>query len=99
MRGRITAGVAAAITAGVMLLALPGPALAAEGVLTVSGATYENPAKGCYTGGFSPLVVENRTNVTVFVHGGEDCKGVAQGWVSPGEKRVFEFGGSVQVPS
>lgn len=89
----------AALTAGAAItLGTAAPALAARGTLTVSGNRYDNPAKGCYTGKFWPLAVNNQTNTPVSVYGGEDCRGHSLGTVAPGRSRMFEFGRSVYVP-
>ncbi|MFB4194825.1 hypothetical protein [Streptomyces carpaticus] len=90
--------VAAAVVAGAMVCALPGSAAAAEGRLTLSGKTYVNPQPGCYTGLYVPLLVGNGTDTPVLVFADRACRGDLIGEVAPGDNRVFEFGGSVQVP-
>jgi hypothetical protein len=84
--------------AAALTLAPAGSALAAQGVLSVSGNRYVNPGRGCYTGRFWPLAVNNQTNTPVLVFADKDCAGHLLGPVRPGQSQVFEFGGSVFVP-
>jgi hypothetical protein len=86
------------VMAGSLTLGLSGSAWASQGTLEVSGNTYSNPGKGCYTGKFWPLVVNNRTNTPVFIFEDGQCQGQSLGTVSPESSRVFDFGQSVYVP-
>ncbi|MFC6884409.1 MULTISPECIES: hypothetical protein [Actinomadura] len=95
---RTTTTLAALATSAALTLTTTTPALAARGVLTVSGKRYTDPARGCYTGNFWPLSVGNRTDTPVIVFQRDNCQGDTLGQVPSGQSRVFEFGGSVQVP-
>ncbi|WP_405796329.1 hypothetical protein [Streptomyces sp. NBC_01506] len=86
------------IAAGALTLGLSGSAWASQGTLTVSGKTYTDPGRGCYTGDFWPLAVNNRTDTVVFVYEDEDCEGRRIGRVLAGDNRVFDLGNSVGVP-
>ncbi|MBT2212704.1 MULTISPECIES: hypothetical protein [Actinomadura] len=96
---RTTTTLAALATGAALTLTTAAPALAARGVLTVSGKQYTDPARGCYTGGFRPLVVDNQTDTPVLVYADHACKRHSLGVVAPRQRRVFEFGGGVLVPS
>ncbi len=95
---RVWPSVVAAAAAGLMVTSLPGSASAAHGTLRVSGRTYNNPRKGCYTGIFWPLVVSNQTNQTVLVYDNATCHGHVMGTVAPRRSGIFEFGEGVRVP-
>ncbi|TMQ83240.1 hypothetical protein ETD83_41150 [Actinomadura soli] len=95
---RTTTVLAALATGTALTLSTAVPALAAQGTLTVSGRTYTDPAKGCYTGNFWPLAVDNQTDAPVFVYDDDQCRGRVLDRVPPHSSGVFEFGGSVAVP-
>lgn len=96
---RRTSSTLAALALGAAVaLAGAAPALAASGTLTVSGKQYSNPARGCYTGNFRPLMVNNQTDTPVFVFDQANCRGRAIGAVGAGGSDTFEFGVSVLVP-
>jgi hypothetical protein len=89
---------ASVLAAGALVVSAPGSALAAQGVLSVSGNSYTNPAPGCYQGKYWPLSVGNDTDSVVFVFDDDQCNGRIVGTVDPHQSRVFEFGSSVRVP-
>ncbi|MEU8304330.1 hypothetical protein AB0C84_12290 [Actinomadura sp. NPDC048955] len=95
---RTSTTLAALALGAAVALAGAAPALAASGTLTVSGKQYSNPAKGCYTGNFWPLMVNNQTDTPVFVFDQANCTGRALGVVEAGRSGTFEFGDSVLVP-
>ncbi|MFD4657710.1 hypothetical protein ACFWP2_19010 [Kitasatospora sp. NPDC058444] len=81
MRRRIAAvGMLAA--AGVLASAVP--AQAATGVLVVNGVGHQNPARGCYPTGLSPVVVENLTDARVDVYSAANCQGTVTRQIAAG---------------
>ncbi|MFI8928711.1 hypothetical protein ACIG3E_13665 [Streptomyces sp. NPDC053474] len=93
---RIALALGSLVAAGTLALALPGSALAAEGVLIVGGVEYVDP-EGCYDTDIRPLTVDNHTDEVALVFSGPDCTGALLALVAPGESAVFEFGTSVYV--
>lgn len=93
---RIALALGSAVAAGTLALALPGSALAAEGVLIVGGVAYADP-EGCYDTDSRPLTVDNQTDEVALVFSGPDCTGGLLELVAPGESTVSEFGASVYV--
>ncbi|MGC0419949.1 hypothetical protein [Embleya sp. AB8] len=95
---RVAGAAVSVLAAGALVVSSPASAWAASGTLTVSGRTYENPAKGCYTGKYWPLAVNNDTDTVVYVFDDAECHGARIGVIAPGSSIVNEFGGSVEVP-
>jgi hypothetical protein len=89
-----TLGTIAATT--MLALAVPGSAHAAEGVLTINGAAYENPS-GCYTVDWFPTSVTNDTDAIAEVHSGPECTGPVEWLVYPGETYHTETAQSVFI--
>lgn len=79
-----------------LALAVPGSACAAEGVLVVNGAAYENPS-GCYAIDWFPSSVTNHTDAIAEVHSGPDCTGSVEWLVYPGETYHTETAQSVFI--
>jgi hypothetical protein len=95
---RIMTTLTTLLTAGAVAVGAAGAAWAAQGVLTVSGNRYDNPAQGCYQGRFWPLSVDNQTDKPVYIFDNGNCQGDHVATVEPGGHRIFEFGSSVSVP-
>lgn len=95
---RVATILTAFCAAAAVAMASASSALAAQGILTVSGNRYVNPTQGCYTGKFWPLSVNNRTDTRVLVYDNGACQGTPSGSVAPRQSRIFEFGSSVYVP-
>lgn len=93
---RLTTAAAALASAGLLALALPGTADAAQGTLRVGFQNYQNP-HGCYDSDIFPLIVTNHTNQPVTVYDGPGCRGNRIGTVRPYGEGVFEFGSSVHI--
>ncbi|BCM70313.1 MULTISPECIES: hypothetical protein [Streptomyces] len=85
----------AALAAALLVLAAPGPALAAEGILVINGVEHDNP-RGCF-GIPQPSFVVNDTDTPVLVHAGPDCRGPFVDVVEPGRAKPVRPGGSVSV--
>ncbi|MEW2526157.1 hypothetical protein [Streptomyces sp. NPDC047071] len=96
MRRRTALALGSVVAAGTLALALPGSALAAEGVLVVGGVAYADP-DGCYDTESRPLTVDNYTDEVALVFSGPDCTGDLLELVAPDESSVSEFGTSVYV--
>jgi hypothetical protein len=79
--------------AGVLTAA---PAVAANGVLRVSGNVFHDPS-GCYHGQYWPLVVDNQTDQVAVVFDSDDGGGQRVGQVGPRGSSTFEFGASVFI--
>ncbi|MCX4870627.1 MULTISPECIES: hypothetical protein [unclassified Streptomyces] len=83
--------------AGMMAIALPGSASAAQGELIFGGGqVVENPS-GCIDARIWPLVLHNRTNEYAMVYSGPNCTGDVLAVVPPGGRTVQEFGASVFI--
>lgn len=95
---RLTTILTAFCAAAAVTMASAGSAVAAQGILEVSGNRYLDPTQGCYTGKFWPLSVSNQTDTPVLVYDNGTCQGTPSGSVARGQSRVFEFGSSVYVP-
>ncbi|WP_329625950.1 hypothetical protein OG357_38600 (plasmid) [Streptomyces sp. NBC_01255] len=86
----------ALVAATLLAVTLPSSASAAEGVLTVNGAAYENPS-GCYPIDWFPSSVANHTDAIAEVHSGPDCTGQVEWLVYPGETYNTETAQSVFI--
>lgn len=93
---RIAVSLGSLMAAVTLAFAVPGSAVAAEGVLVVNDAAYDDPS-GCYDTDTRPLSVSNHTDETVLVFSEPGCSGEVIALVSPGESTVSEFGSSVYV--
>ncbi|ARF57951.1 hypothetical protein [Streptomyces gilvosporeus] len=93
---RITTAFGALATAGMLALALPTSAHAANGTLIVNGVEHDSPS-GCYPSGQWPLRVTNRTDGPAYVMSGADCAGSVVAVAQPGQSAVSEFGSSVYI--
>ncbi len=93
-RMAVTLGaLAAAVTLGVTT---SGSAYAAEGLLVINGAAYENPS-GCYAVDAFPTSVSNYTDAIAEIHSGPDCAGPVEWLAYPGETYYTETAQSVFV--
>ncbi|MFD9909592.1 hypothetical protein [Streptomyces sp. NPDC059063] len=90
----LTAG--SLMAAAMLALAVPGSAVAADGVLVINGMAYEDPS-GCYDSHRWPLSVGNYTNQVVFILSEPGCSGEVLELVNPDEQTVSELGASVYV--
>ncbi|MFF0744324.1 hypothetical protein ACFYVL_28390 [Streptomyces sp. NPDC004111] len=86
-----TAGAALALA-----FSVPSSAFAAEGVLVVNGAAFENPS-GCYSVDWFPSSVANHTDAIAEVHSGPGCTGPVEWLVYPGETYNTETAQSVFI--
>lgn len=93
---RIALTVGSLLAAGMLAVATPGSAVAAEGVLVVGGVEYADP-HGCYDTDQRPLTVGNHTDEIALVFSGPDCTGALLELVPPDTSTVSEFGSSVYV--
>jgi hypothetical protein len=84
------------MAAGMLTLAVPGSAVAAEGVLIVNGTAYEEPS-GCYESDRWPLSAHNHTDSVAFVFSQPGCSGQVIELINPGDSTVSEFGNSVHI--
>ncbi|MFI6422917.1 hypothetical protein ACIBG6_36705 [Streptomyces sp. NPDC050842] len=82
--------------AALLAVSLPASASAAEGVLVVNGAPYEDPS-GCYAVDWFPSSVTNNTDAIAEVHSGPDCTGQVEWLVYPGETYNTETAQSVFI--
>lgn len=80
----------------VIALGMSQSAYAAQGSLTVSGNTYQNPS-GCYSGRYWPLIVQNDTDEYALIYDGQNCTGQVISVVPPGGSETQEFGSSVSI--
>ncbi|MFD0005105.1 hypothetical protein ACFVJ4_22160 [Streptomyces sp. NPDC127178] len=96
MRRRMAVALGALAAAAILAVAVPGSAYAAEGVLIVNGAAYENPS-GCYSVDRFPSSVANHTDAIAEVHSGPDCSGQVEWLVYPGETYQTETAQSVFI--
>ncbi|MCX5206378.1 hypothetical protein OG897_33845 [Streptomyces sp. NBC_00237] len=96
MRRRIATALGALAAATTLLVAMPGSAYAAEGVLIVNGDAYEDPS-GCYAVDWFPSSVTNHTDAIAEVHSGPDCTGQVEWLVYPGETYHTETAQSVFI--
>ncbi|MGA4841353.1 hypothetical protein [Streptomyces sp. G45] len=93
---RFALTVGSLVAAGTLAFAVPGSAVAANGVLVVNDTAYEDPS-GCYDSDRWPLRVGNYTDEVALVFTGPDCTGELIELVAPGEETISEFGASVYV--
>ncbi|EPH42934.1 hypothetical protein STRAU_4018 [Streptomyces aurantiacus JA 4570] len=84
------------MAAGMLAFAVPGSAVAADGVLIVNGTAYEEPS-GCYDSDRWPLSVSNYTDEVALVFSSPGCSGQVIELVNPGDETVSEFGASVYL--
>ncbi|MEU3731626.1 hypothetical protein AB0E81_19755 [Streptomyces sp. NPDC033538] len=85
-----------ALAAAVTLVAVPGSAYAAEGVLIINGSEQEDPS-GCYAIDWYPSSVTNHTDAIAEVHSGPDCTGPVEWLVFPSETYYTETAQSVFI--
>ncbi|MEU5428918.1 hypothetical protein AB0H73_25470 [Streptomyces olivoreticuli] len=94
MRRFVTA-LGALAAAGMLSLALPGPAHSTSGDLVLNGRIFTNPS-GCYRELNAPLSVQNRTGTVAYVFTSRDCTGPAQ--TVPARQSASSAGGhSVRI--
>lgn len=83
--GRVLGACAAA---GVLAVAAPGTAQAAQGVLFIGGAPNEDPS-GCFPlGDFAPSEVANFTDQVAWVWSGPNCDGHVTHGIVPGQVTI-----------
>ncbi|MFJ2769754.1 hypothetical protein [Streptomyces sp. NPDC087300] len=95
-RRRMTTALGALAAAAALALSVPSSAYAAQGVLVVNGAAYEDPS-GCYPVDRFPSAVTNHTDAIAEVHTGPGCTGQVEWLVYPGETYHTETAQSVFV--
>ncbi|MEU6867506.1 hypothetical protein ABZ924_30415 [Streptomyces sp. NPDC046876] len=96
MMRRMAMALSALAAAAALAVTVPGSAYAAEGLLVINGAAYEDPS-GCYAVDSFPTSVGNYTDAIVEVHTGPDCAGPVEWLVYPGETYHTETAQSVFV--
>ncbi|WP_405577687.1 hypothetical protein [Streptomyces sp. NBC_01092] len=96
IRRRMAVALGALAAAATLAVAVPGSAYAAEGVLVINGASYEDPS-GCYAVDWYPTSVGNHTDAIAEVHSGPDCTGQVEWLVYPGETYHTETAQSVFI--
>ncbi|MER5935806.1 hypothetical protein ABT121_00630 [Streptomyces sp. NPDC001928] len=96
IRRRMAVALGALAAAATLAVAVPGSAFAAEGVLVINGAEYEDPS-GCYAIDYFPSSVSNHTDAIAEVHSGPDCTGQVEWLVYPGETYHTETAQSVFI--
>ncbi|GGS05634.1 hypothetical protein GCM10010252_50450 [Streptomyces aureoverticillatus] len=93
---RFALTVGSLVAAGMLAFAVPGSAVAADGVLVVNDTAYEEPS-GCYDSDRWPLSVSNHTDSVAYVFSEPGCSGEVTEVVYPGDSTVSEFGNSVHI--
>ncbi|RDI60560.1 hypothetical protein [Nocardia pseudobrasiliensis] len=93
---RITATLGSVIAAALLSLAVPGPADAATGWISINGFTYSNP-HGCYSPGHGNLTIVNHTDTKAVVYTGEHCRGGVDQTIEPGKSIYTNKGRSVHI--
>ncbi|MFI9830787.1 hypothetical protein ACIHIX_24205 [Streptomyces sp. NPDC051913] len=82
--------------AATLAITVPGSAYAANGVLVINGAAYEDPS-GCYAVDTLPSMLSNFTDAIAEVHSGPDCTGPVEWLVYPGETHHSDTAQSIFV--
>ncbi|MEV8015466.1 hypothetical protein AB0O76_03720 [Streptomyces sp. NPDC086554] len=95
-RRRMAMTLGAMAAAATLALGMSGSAYAAEGVLIINGAAYEDPI-GCYAVDWFPSSVANHTDAIAEVHSGPGCSGPVEWLVYPGETYYTETAQSVFI--
>ncbi|WP_030065976.1 hypothetical protein, partial [Streptomyces natalensis] len=93
---RITTAFGALAAAGMLALALPASAHAANGTLILNGVEHDNPS-GCYPGDPRSLHVDNATDGPAYVMSSPNCTGSVVAVAAPGQEAVSEYGASVYI--
>ncbi|MEW2577791.1 hypothetical protein [Streptomyces syringium] len=93
---RFTLSLGSLVAAVALAFAVPGSAVAADGVLVVNGTAYEEPS-GCYESDRWPLSVSNHTDEVAYVFSEAGCSGQVLELVNPGDSLISEFGNSVYI--
>ncbi|MGK5627968.1 hypothetical protein [Streptomyces sp. URMC 123] len=93
---RIALSLGSLMAAGTLAFAVPGSAVAAQGVLVVNGTAYEDPS-GCYDTDIRPLSVSNHTDEVALVFSEAGCSGQVIELVNPGDETISESGKSVYI--
>ncbi|WP_028810961.1 hypothetical protein [Streptomyces flavidovirens] len=93
---RIALTVGSLVAAGMLVFAVPGSAVAADGMLIINDTAYEWPS-GCYDSDRRPLSVSNHTDTVAYMYSGSACSGEVTEVILPAESTVSEFGNSVLI--
>ncbi|NUS74302.1 MAG: hypothetical protein HOQ05_12985 [Corynebacteriales bacterium] len=96
MKRMLGAAAVAFAAAGMVAIAAPATAQAADGVLVINEEAYIHPS-GCYESDRWPLFVRNHTDELAIVFDDPNCSGPVVEVVPPGDVRISEFGASVYV--
>jgi hypothetical protein len=83
--------------AGMLALAVPQSAYAANGYLFLNHTTYKSPS-GCYPAGDRGASVYNETDAVVEFFYNSACADMPVGFISHGFTHTVPAGGSVRVP-
>ncbi|WLQ42609.1 hypothetical protein P8A22_23290 [Streptomyces laculatispora] len=83
--------------AGMLALAMPQSAFAANGTLVVNGVAYENPGPGCYPAGDDGAQIDNRTDTDVEVFADPACEDGPVTVISAYDSGSVAPGGSIKI--